>query len=203
MQPSTSTQSEILFAPTGFDFEGVFRFLYEHLTGRGLDSLLESVSFWWNVYSVIAVLISLLFFVGFIYARIRFGQLSAIETDAILHAEELWAIRHQAKGSKNAGWDTIQKRVTENNPESWRIAIIEADIMLDETLTQAGYVGKSIGEKLKTANPHSFTTVQDAWNAHKVRNDIAHVGSDFILTNKTAKDTLLQYERVFKEFGII
>jgi hypothetical protein len=83
------------------------------------------------------------------------------------------------------------------------VAIIEADIFLDETLNEAGYVGVSLGEKLKSANPQSFTTIQDAWEAHKVRNEIAHVGSDFILTRKIAQDTLLRFERVFREFGVI
>jgi hypothetical protein len=75
--------------------------------------------------------------------------------------------------------------------------------MLDETLTNAGYVGQTLGEKLKSANPQSFTTIQDAWEAHKVRNEIAHVGSDFVLTKKNAQETLVRFERVFREFGVI
>ncbi len=75
--------------------------------------------------------------------------------------------------------------------------------MLDETLKNAGYVGQNLGEKLKGANAESFTTLQDAWEAHKVRNEIAHVGSDFILTQKSAQETITRYARVFKEFGVI
>ena len=75
--------------------------------------------------------------------------------------------------------------------------------MLEETLNNAGYVGQTLGEKLKGANPQSFRTVQDAWDAHKVRNDIAHVGSDFILTKRVAQETITKFERVFREFGVI
>lgn len=187
----------------GVDFIGLFRFLYEKLPFGNWESFVESLKGFWNVYSVIAVLLSLLFFVGFIYSKIRLGQLYEILDQQIIDQEALWAVRHNGVKSSNFKWDSIQKKVTENNPESWRVAIIEADIMLDETLTNAGYVGQSIGEKLKTANPQSFTTVQDAWDAHKVRNDIAHVGSDFVLTQKAAKETITRFERVFREFDVI
>jgi len=75
--------------------------------------------------------------------------------------------------------------------------------MLEQMLDNAGYVGASIGDKLKTANPASFTTVQDAWDAHRVRNEIAHAGSDFVLTKRVAQETIIKYERVFREFGVI
>ena len=196
-------ENNAVFAPPGIDFEGIFKYLYTTFTGDSSNSLLGTLETIWNVYSVFAILLSLLFFVGFVYAKIRYGQLVEIEQAALKEAEARWAARHSKAGSKSAKWDALQSRVTENNPESWRVAIIEADIMLDEVLTNAGYVGQSIGDKLKSANPHSFTTIQDAWEAHKVRNSIAHVGSDFVLTQKVAQETITQFGRVFREFGVI
>lgn len=180
-----------------------FETIFNTVSAGSWGSFVETLGTWWNVYSVIAILFSLLFFIGFIYAKIRLGQIYEINEQNMRDAEAIWAERHRVGGTRNARWDSIQQKVAENNPESWRIAIIEADIMLDEVLTNAGYVGQSLGEKLKTANPQSFTTIQDAWEAHKVRNEIAHVGSDFVLTQKTARETLLRFERVFKEFDVI
>lgn len=202
MQQSVG-QSEITFQAPGLDLLHIVRSLYEFVTGGNSDSLINTLGNLWNIYSIIALLLSFLFFVGFVYAKIRFGELFAIEQEGIRNAEKAWATRHEAPGTKNTRWDTIQIRVSEHNPESWRIAIIEADIMLEEVLSNAGYVGQSIGEKLKSANTTSFTTLQDAWEAHKVRNEIAHVGSDFVLTQRTAQETLVRFERVFREFGVI
>ncbi len=196
-------ENDIIFNTYGIDFLGIFRYLYEKIFGVGWDSLAGTLQQLWDIYSIIAILLSILFFVGFIYAKIRYEQLAEIEQNALRHAEEAWARRHENKGTKNARWDSIQQRVTENSPESWRVAIIEADILLEETLTQAGYVGQTLGEKLKSANPNSFTTIRDAWDAHMVRNKIAHAGSDFILTKKVAQETLIRFERVFREFAII
>lgn len=198
-----TTSNTVVFTPPGIDFEHLFSFLYTSLTGGDTGSFLGKLETIWNVYSVIAILLSLLFFVGFVYAKIRYGQLVEIEQAALKDAEAKWAARHSKADSKNVKWDAIQRRVSENNPESWRVAIIEADIMLEEVLNNAGYVGQSIGDKLKSANPNSFTTVQDAWEAHKVRNTIAHVGSDFVLTQKVAQETITQFGRVFREFGVI
>lgn len=191
------------FPSSTVDVLAITEGVYETLTQGDWNAFLETVGYWWNIYSIIAIFLSFLFFSGFVYAKIRYGELSEIEQHKLKEAEAAWTMRHERADSKNARWDIILKRVAENNPESWRIAIIEADILLEETLANAGFVGQSVGEKLKTANPQSFTTLQDAWTAHKVRNEIAHVGSDFVLTKKTAQETIVQFERVFREFGIV
>lgn len=201
--PQTQNAQEIVYTTPGIDIAGLIQRVFGSVTSSDGGTLLATLQHWWNIYSVIAILLSLVFIVGFIYAKIRYGQLHAIEQQALRHAEAEWARIHTKPDSKNTRWDTIQKRIAEHSPEAWRVAIIEADIFLDETLSNAGYFGQSLGEKLKSANPHSFTTVQDAWEAHKVRNEIAHVGSDFVLTQKVAQETIMRFERVFREFGVI
>lgn len=82
----------------------------------------------------------------------------------------------------------------------WRIGIMEADTMLLEVLTEKGYQGEGVGEMLKNA---SFKTVDLAWDAHKMRNRIAHDGSAFTLSEKDAKRTFVLYESVFRELRAI
>lgn len=202
--PIDPSENDLEYNTYGLDIEGIFRFLYEKVTENDWDTLMSLLGYWWSVYSIVAILFSLLFIVGFVYAKIKYDELSALEQKALREAEAKWALMHEGgDGAKNTRWESIQKHIVENSPEAWRIAIIEADIMLDETLREAGYVGQSIGEMLKGANTQSFKTVQDAWDAHKVRNDIAHVGSDFVLTKRTAQETIMHFERVFREFGAI
>ncbi len=197
----TSTQPGIQVF--GLNPESPTQVLFERVTNSDWSSFIETVDYWWTVYSVIAIFFSFLCIAGFIYAKVKYNELSDKEQEKLKEVEQAWALRHERPDSRNARWDAVQKRVAENNPESWRIAILEADIMLEETLTNAGYPGQTLGEKLKGANPQSFTTSQDAWTAHKVRNEIAHVGSDFVLTKKVAQETIVHFERVFREFGVI
>ena len=70
-------------------------------------------------------------------------------------------------------------------------------------LTRNGYVGIGVGEKLKSADKVHFNTLQDAWEAHKVRNLIAHEGSAFDLSESLARRTIARYSAVFREFKVI
>lgn len=196
-------ENDLIYTTYGVDVLGLLQALYEKIFGGDWEAFLDLLGMLWNIYSIIAILLSLLFFAGFIYAKIRTAQLYEIEQESLREAEARWAAKFGQKRTGNPRWEGIQQKVSDSNPESWRLAIIEADVLLDETLKNAGYVGQTLGERLKGANPNSFTTLQDAWEAHKVRNEIAHVGSDFVLTKKTAHDTIVRYERVFHEFKVI
>ena len=53
-------------------------------------------------------------------------------------------------------------------------------------------------------DPGSLRSYSDVWEAHKVRNRIAHEGAatmDF--SKKEARDTIGKFEKVFKELGYI
>ncbi|MEN9614171.1 MAG: hypothetical protein RLZZ347_478 [Candidatus Parcubacteria bacterium] len=104
---------------------------------------------------------------------------------------------------KNAKWERVLDHINSNNQNDWKAAIIEADIMLDELLTILNYQGDSIGAKLKAVEPSDFDTLQSAWEAHKVRNQIAHEGSEFVLSERDAKRTIAFYKAVFEEFEFI
>lgn len=197
------TQEEVVYQTYGVDIVSIIQYIYEKLLGGDWGTVLNFFELLWNIYSVIAIILSLLFFIGFVYAKIKYGELCDIEQEQLREAERKWAERYGGVTETKGRWHEIQQHIHSDNPSSWKIAIIEADIFLEEILNDNGYVGVTIGEKLKGANSAAFTTLQDAWEAHKVRNEIAHTGGDFILTKRLATETLTQYERVFREFGAI
>lgn len=100
-------------------------------------------------------------------------------------------------------WKDIQNHMQSNNQSDWRIAILEADIILYDMLTAMGLEGDSIGEMLKNADPQSFVTINDAWRAHKIRNIIAHEGANYNLHRHEAEQTLALFKRVFDEFYFV
>lgn len=97
-------------------------------------------------------------------------------------------------------WQIVVGYMSSDKEPLWRIGILEADMILAEALKEKGYAGTDVGELLKAAN---FSSIDLAWNAHKVRNRIAHDGSDFVLTEHEAKKVLSQYETVFRELKVI
>ena len=86
----------------------------------------------------------------------------------------------------------------EDNPVFWKIAIIEADSILEAVLYDRGYSGKNMADRLKSAN---FKTINEAWNAHKIRNKIAHNDPSGI-SKRQIKESIQCYIAVFREFGI-
>ena len=104
---------------------------------------------------------------------------------------------------KNEKWKIIAEHIESENPNDWRLAILEADIALGEMLDKSGYRGEGIGEQLKSADKSDFTTIDDAWEAHKIRNSIAHEGASFMITEREAKRVIGLYKKVFEEFDYI
>lgn len=101
----------------------------------------------------------------------------------------------------NPTWLKIKSHVSSENPANWRMAIIEADLLLEDVITQMGYQGQSLGEKLKSIEQADFPMLQLAWEAHKVRNKIAHEGEKFILTQREARRVIDLFEVVLKDTG--
>lgn len=104
---------------------------------------------------------------------------------------------------KNERWERILNYLNSDSPTEWRLAILDADIILDKMLTKSGYHGEGVGEKLKQVERSDFQTLDSAWEAHKIRNTVAHSGSDTILTKRTAKKAIDLYRQVFEEFKYI
>ena len=104
---------------------------------------------------------------------------------------------------KNIRWERVQELANTQNESDWRLAILESDIMLDDLLKDQGYRGEGVGQKFLDANPLQFTTLDLARQAHKVRNDIAHAGVGFHLSQREANATIDLYRRVFEEFDFI
>lgn len=94
----------------------------------------------------------------------------------------------------------VQGYMSSSSEALWRIGIMEADNLLQEVLSTKGYVGAGVGEMLQNA---SFKTIDLAWDAHKIRNRIAHEGSNFQLTEREAKRAFILYESVFRELKAI
>jgi len=103
---------------------------------------------------------------------------------------------------KNMLWSSIQEHVASESQPVWKLAVIEADKMLDDITVTQGFFGATLGERLKNADDTVFRTLQDAWEAHKIRNRIAHEPG-FHLTRREAQRAIVMYERVFREFKVL
>jgi hypothetical protein len=75
--------------------------------------------------------------------------------------------------------------------------------MLEGLLTDLGFKGESLGDRLKMASKDTFTGLSTAWEVHAIRNKIAHEGLAFELSHHEAKRVIAQYEQIFRNYGFI
>lgn len=182
--------------------EYFFRLLYDLLVGlAGAASLAAIGSFFAHLWAWVVGIgysLSVLALAFIIYFLVRIFELREREAKffgTLILAPESAVANHR--------WEHVQSLMDGASPSEWREAITEADIMLDDLLNAQGYTGEGVGEKLRQADPEDFHSLSDAWEAHKVRNQIAHQGSAFELSDTLAHRTIQRYERVFREFGFI
>lgn len=194
--------NDILYDGYSIDFLYIGRQLFEifGLDGVTYSSVVQFFTELWQVYTVIALIVSFFLVIGIVYAYIRYNQMGDLETLQVETQERLW-VELYGKNGHSDRWNGIEKHLSSENPNDWKLAIIEADVMLEEALDGAGYAGLSIGDKLKSVSPSALASLDDAWSAHKVRNAIAHGHDDFVLTKKIAQDTIVQYRKTLQELG--
>ncbi len=168
------------------------------LFGVGFGSIGSLAAHLWLAITIISYLVSLAGMIVVIYALMRLYELRARE-----EAYYGTVLATTETTGPSPRWLHIETLTGGERPSEWREAIIEADIMLEDMLTRQGYTGDGVGEKLKHVERSDFNTLDDAWEAHKVRNQIAHEGSSFDLSETLARRTIARYEAVFREFGIL
>ncbi|MEK7639124.1 MAG: hypothetical protein AAB388_03120 [Patescibacteria group bacterium] len=192
-------------APAGTDIFSVILsgFLNNEVTAAIVATpvLFTTISFIWSTYVVIAYVVSLILLILYVYASVQWNQYQALQSQMLRDSEKLYD-EHFRGVRKNSRLNDVFTHSASENPNDWRLAIIEADIILDDILKQRGYAGTSLGERLRSISPHQLASLDDAWEAHKVRNQIAHGGADFVLTKRLAEETINRYRRVFTEFGV-
>jgi hypothetical protein len=183
------------------NIEYIFYKMYQLFTG-GFSALgneggiLETIL---NVLHFLFSLVAIFFLVVILYVIVRRYEMRKEKARKLGRPETSEIEVYK----RNGRWQVVLDHVYSENPSDWRLAIIEADNILGEMVTRIGYKGENLGEKLKSVEPSDFDTLQEAWEAHKIRNKIAHEGLTFQIDHREAKRVVALFEKVFKEFGYI
>ena len=125
---------------------------------------------------------------------------------ATVHEEEPWrtSARDQAHPPSDyaAQWEHIKRRSDSLHEAEWKLAVIEADNLADEVLKAVGYNGESMGERLMMIKPEQLDSLQDLWDAHKLRNLLVHY-TGYQVRHEQVFAALHSFEKVLKELGAL
>ncbi|HET9641285.1 MAG TPA: hypothetical protein VFP46_00335 [Candidatus Paceibacterota bacterium] len=185
------------------NIEYFFRKLYELLFGGSVTinyaAFLAFLAALWLWVTVIGYIIAVAGLFLIVYCMVRLFELR--EREEHFYSTLIAAPAHARVG--NSRWQHIESLLGSGDASKWREAILEADIMLNDALFRRGYEGENVSDKLKNADAANFRALNDAWEAHKVRNQIAHEGSAFHLTETIARRTIARFETALRELGAL
>jgi hypothetical protein len=168
-----------------------------------VTQLLTNPQFWANVGYVSSGL-TVFFLTVIIYSFVRMFEIqSEVNKELDLEIKRALAMDDEKRKHENPRWKYIQNLADSRSESDWRIAIIEADTMLDEVLESKGYSGETLSEKLKGITPGSMASLQNAWDAHLVRNKIAHEGVNFSLSEIETRRVIKMFQNFFEELNVI
>jgi hypothetical protein len=190
-----------LFTPSYLNIEYIFTKIVEY--GRPvLDFIIDKDT--WSVIGVISSILSIVCLAIIIFSLVRMFEIQAEdrrETDKEIRL----ALQRRKERERNANprWHYIQTLIESSNQSDWRVAIIEADSLMEEILKERGIAGNTVSELLEGAKSSGYMRIQDAWDAHIVRNQIAHQGSDFSLSQVEGRRVIKLYQNFFEELRVI
>ena len=96
-------------------------------------------------------------------------------------------------------WQELLGRV--KTDDGMVLAVIDADKLLDEALKRRGFKGKTMGERLVSAQ-RSISDNDAVWYAHKLRNRLVHE-PDVKLKKKEAQNALSGFRIGLKDLGAL
>src|SRR3989338_5782527 len=96
------------------------------------------------------------------------------------------------------GWQGVLGHLNSDNESDWKLAIIEADKLADNLLIQKGYKGESMAERLTSVEKDELKSIDLLWEAHKIRNRIAHK-TGFKLSHPEATRAVSYYKESLEE----
>lgn len=155
----------------------------------------------WVTFVLLSTVVSIGLIALIVYCTTRISQIRQFEEAQF--AASAHTIQSRDVSRTELRWSRIMEQIHSDSEQSWRLAILECDIMLNELLDVLGYRGETMGDKMRGVERGDFNTIDLAWEAHRARNKIAHEGTNLLLNSREARRILGLYEQVFREFRFI
>lgn len=166
-------------------------------------SFLSRPKIWTSISNIISIIIILCLFVV-IYSLVRMYEIRKDQKEEVKKKILEMIEKDSAKEENgNYRWHYILTLIESVQESDWRVSILEADSLLEEVLKEKGFSGETLNELLNSARESGFRHIQDAWEAHIFRNNIAHQGIKVEMTQSKGRQIIKKYQNFFEELGVV
>ncbi len=199
---NTGTPQGILYPqPTGGSYPATAPQVVDYLQNLATPTTYDVLSRDWGIFVALSFFVSLLLATLVTYCVIRILQIRHHERLRFSAAQETVAAHDVPRSQLR--WRRIVEEASSEDEQKIRLAILEADIMLNELLDTLSYKGETMADKMRQVDRANFNTIDLAWEAHRARNVIAHQGSTASMSLRDARHIISLYEKIFREFGFV
>lgn len=133
---------------------------------------------------VVAAIVALAYLVYWIKRRLSRPELAGLTREEVLRR-----------------WAQVRETSKMNGQMGRKLALVEADNLLDSSLKSIMMPGETLGERLKMAC-YKYPKLKNVWWAHKLRNQLVH-DSSFALSAYDADKALNDFEAALKTINIL
>ncbi len=95
-------------------------------------------------------------------------------------------------------WSKVLKRLDTGKEADYKLAVIEADGLLNDVLKKMGYKGETMAKILEQLDATILPNIEQVWKVHKIRNNVVH-DPDYELRLEQAREVLGIYEKTFRD----
>lgn len=186
-----------MFPDSSFEISALFAYLPSAATWHSLVA----------AYKALAAVVSFFAVVGIVIVLVRSVEFSRrMQAKKVREAMDRQAgiATESETGEKIArdAWAEIIRKLEAHPEEGYRVAIIEADALVDSILKAYGYAGETIAERLRSLPPGELQILTHLWEAHKLRNEIVH-DPTYKFDARRGHETLRIYKQALTELGAL
>lgn len=160
-----------------------------------INDLLGSSLFWFQISSVLISGLLLCWIAYFMIKANYFGK--KIEDYMDIHG-----IGNLTKRKSLKGWEQIKKRIKTSVQQEWKLAVLEADTILNEILKMAGYLGADLSSKLEILTIENLSNLDEIKKAHLIARQIMK-DPGMELKKEDAIIALKSYKKSFIELNLL
>src|SRR3989344_924876 len=108
----------------------------------------------------------------------------------------------QQKKIAKSRWEEILERFNVGTESDMRLAVIEADSLVDDVFKKLGYPGETLGERIASVSPEELRSINDLREAHGIRNRLVHTPG-YKINKDDAERSIRRYQQVLSELEVI
>lgn len=171
-----------------FDFPGFYNFI-SNLFSSGTFETIKLISF----------ILSGVFVLLLIFINVRIAKVAPVKAELLTEITPPEPAGPDAIGAK---WGEIQRHVDSTKEAEWKMAVIEADKLMEDVLKKAGFPGETMGERLMAIQQGQLQSLDYIWEAHKIRNRLAH-DTNYFLRQAEAQRAVKLFSRALEELQVL